>query len=65
MRKIIINIILLIIALIGAISAATIAGITAISMIIIPDNEKWKIGGKNETWNITNKLFDFMDSIFK
>lgn len=65
MRKIIINIILLIIALIGAFAAVSIVGITVISMAIIPDNEKWKINDKNETWNITNKLFDFIYSILK
>ena len=64
MKKIIVNSALFIIALIGAFFALILSGIMFIFISIIPDNDEWKIDEK-ETWYITNKLLDFIESVFK
>lgn len=64
MKKLIANSALFIIALIGAFFALILSGIMFIFISIIPDNDKWKID-KKETWYITNKLLDFIESVFK
>lgn len=64
MKKIITNSALFIVALIGAFFALILSGIAFIFTSIIPDNNEWKID-EEETWYITNKLLDFIESVFK
>ena len=64
MTKIIANSALFIIALIGAFFALILYGIAFIFTSILPDNDEWKID-EEETWYITSKLLDFIESVFK
>ena len=64
MKKIIVNSALFIVPLIGAFFALLLSGITFIFTSIIQDNDEWNIN-EEETWYITSKLLDFIESVFK
>ena len=64
MKKIIFSALCLGMALTGAFFALILSGITFIFTSIIPDNDEWKID-EEETWYITSKLLDFIESVFK